>query len=110
MKSAADVKELFKLISSKFDEVSGQVQGISNLVVNIGTVMSDSMTQMAAEINDIRISLENLLKISDIQQVQESLHGLVETFRKELDPGKMQKITADLNQLVQKIKKISTEV
>jgi methyl-accepting chemotaxis protein len=109
MKSAADVKELFKLISGKFDEVSGQVQGISNLVVSIGSALSDSMTQMAVEINDIRISLENLLKVSDIQQVQASLHGLVETFRKELDPGKMQKITSDLTQLVQKIKKITIE-
>ena len=110
MVSAADVKELFKLISSKFEEVSGQVEGISNLILNIGTAMNDSMTQMAEEINNLNISLENLLKISDIKQVQESLHGLVETFRKELDPGKMQKLTSDLNQLVQKIKKITTEV
>jgi len=110
MKSAAEVKELFKIISSKFDEVSGQVEGISNLVLNIGTAMSNSMTQMADEIDNIRNSLENILKISDIQHVKESLHGLVETFRKELDPGKMQKLTADLTQMVQKIKKLTTEV
>jgi methyl-accepting chemotaxis protein len=109
MKSAADVKELFKLVSSKFDEVSGQVEGISNLVLSIGTAMSNSMTQMAEEISNIRNSLENLLKISDIQHITGSLHGLVENFRKELDPAKMQKLTTDLNQMVQKIKRIATE-
>lgn len=109
MKSAADVKELFKLISSKFDEVSGQVEGISNLVLSIGSAMSASMTQMAAEINNISTSLENLLKISDIQHITGSLHGLVDNFRKELDPVKMQKLTTDLNQLVQKIKKITLQ-
>jgi methyl-accepting chemotaxis protein len=109
MKSAADVKELFKLVSSKFNEISGQVEGISNLLLSIGTAMSDSMTQMAEEINNIRNSLENLLKISDIQYITGSLHGLVENFRKELDPAKMQKLTTDLTQMVQKIKKIATE-
>jgi len=109
MKSAADVKELFKLVSSKFDEVSGQVEGISNLVLSIGTAMSNSMTQMAEEISNIRNSLENLLKISDIQHITGSLHGLVENFRKELDPAKMQRLTTDLTQMVQKIKRIATE-
>ena len=109
MKSAADVKELFKLVSSKFDEVSGQVEGISSLVLSIGTAMSHSMTQMAEEINNLRNSLENLLKISDIQHITGSLHGLVENFRKELDPAKMQKLTTDLTQLVQKVKKITAE-
>jgi hypothetical protein len=68
------------------------------------------MTQMAEQIKSLTESLENILRITDILQVKESMHGLVETFKEELDPLKFQKLLTDLTQLVQKIKQQSTEV
>jgi len=110
MKSPANVKDLFNSISSKFDEISAQIGGISELFVNISTEIASSMTQMADEINNLTQSLEDILRITDITQIKESMHGLLETFKEELDPLKMQKLITDLTQLVQKVKQQSPEV
>lgn len=110
MKSPADVKNLFNSISSKFDEISTQVEGISDLLVSIGTTVTSSMTQMAEQINNLTQSLDDILRITDIEQLKQSMHGLVDTFKEELDPLKIQKLITDLTQLVQKMKQQSTEV
>jgi methyl-accepting chemotaxis protein len=110
MKSTANVKDLFNSISSKFDEISAQIEGISELVVSIGTAVTSSMTQIAEQINNLTGSLDNILRITDIGQLKQSMHGLVETFKEELDPLKIQKLITDLTQLVQKMKQQSTEV
>jgi len=110
MKSINNIKDLFNSISNKFDEFSTQVEEISKLILSIGTALTSSMTQMAEKINNLTQSLDDILKITDIEEIKTSMHDLIETFKEELDPLKIQKLITDLTQLVKKMKQQFTEV
>ena len=104
MAQPVNVEKIFKEITTKFGEISNKVQEIHNAFENIGTNFVNSMVQVSGQIETLTKTLEEIMKVSDIMNVKKSIHEIVETFRKELDPLKIQKLMADLDRSVKRIK------
>ncbi len=107
MSQFENVEEIFKNITNKFSELSKQVDGINKTIESISLNFTDSMNQVSEQIESLTNILQNIMKISDLGNIQNSLHEIIETFRKELDPLKIQKLMTDFSLIVKKIKEQS---
>ena len=99
-----DVEEMFKAIGERFDELISQVVTVNAVIERIGTTLGGSINQIAEQVNSLSDTLQNIMKISDLQNVKQSIHDIVGTFRNELDPLKIQKLITDLSTAVKIIK------
>ncbi|HUY01477.1 MAG TPA: hypothetical protein VMV49_18080 [Candidatus Deferrimicrobium sp.] len=101
----SNVEEMFKAIAERFEKLSGQIETVNKVIESIGDTLGESMTQISEEVNGVTDSLQNIMKVSDLQKVKDSIHHIVDTFQKELDPIKIQKLITDLTQAVKILKK-----
>ncbi len=104
MNQPLSVEEIFKSITKKFEEISQKVDTISKVIKDIGSNFTDSMGQVSGQIESLVNTLQAIIHVEDLMNLNKSIHELVGIFRKELDPVKMQKLILDLSQTVQKIK------
>ncbi|MFX1297323.1 MAG: hypothetical protein ACFFD2_21020 [Promethearchaeota archaeon] len=106
MNETDNVEEIFNAILNKFTEISKQVEVINKSIENIGINFTNSMVQVSDQINSLANSLQSIMNIEELTNLKQSIHEIVQNFRKELDPMKIQKLLSDLAAAVQIIKKI----
>ena len=95
---------MFNSIKNSFIEISKRVENVNSVIEKLGSIVDDSMTQISIQIEGLTKTLEDLMNISDLKNIRKSLSDIVETFRTQLDPKKMQKLITDLSQSVKTIK------
>ncbi len=95
---------MFSSIKNSFAEITNKIDNVSSVVEKIGVSVNDSMMQIAKEIENLANTLETLMNINDLKNLRESLHQIVETFRTQLEPQKVQKLLLDLSQSVKNLK------
>jgi methyl-accepting chemotaxis protein len=100
----SNVEEMFKSISERFEKLSSQIETVNKVIESIGATIGESMVQISEEVNGVTESLQNIMKVSDLKNVKDSIHDIVGTFREELDPIKIQKLIKDLTQAVKILK------
>lgn len=101
------VEEMFNTIKNGLTDISKRVDNVDAIIQKIGQIIADSMTQIAGRIGDLSNTLDDLMKISEFKKVKDSLSEIVESFRTQLDPKKVQKIITDVSDQVKKMKEQS---
>lgn len=98
------VEELFNSIKNTFTALSNKIENINVIIEKIGANVNESMREISTEIENLTNTLDRLMNVSDLKNLMGSLHGIVETFRTQLQPEKVQKLLTDLSQSVKNLK------
>ncbi len=106
MITPSNIEAMFNKILESFSALSESIDGINKVIENIGIKFTESMHAVSEEIENLSKTLQFILKVDDLENVKKSIHQIVDTFRKELDANKLQKLTNDLTQTVKYIKEM----
>lgn len=97
------VEDLFNSIKNGFSELANRIENVHSILEKIGVSVNDSMTEISREIGNLTHALETIINVSDLKNLRESLHDIVETFRTQLDAQKVQKLLVEVSQSIKKI-------
>ncbi len=100
------VEDMFNSISNSFAEISTKIENLNLIIEKIVESVYNSMTQISDQIDNLTKTLENILNLSDFKKVKQDIQEMVEIFRIQLDPKKIQNLIVDITKSAQKLKQI----
>jgi methyl-accepting chemotaxis protein len=98
------LEEVFKAITNRFGEIAKQVDSINTVIQNLGLDFNNSIMQISEQIESLTNTLQDIMNVSELKNAKHSINEMVETFRKELDPDKLQNLMTDLTKSIKLIK------
>ncbi|MHA1130552.1 MAG: hypothetical protein ACTSQI_06360 [Candidatus Helarchaeota archaeon] len=104
MTSPENVEQIFKSLTDRFTQLSSQVEQLSDVIKEIGGEFSNSLAVISQQIEDLTKTLQGILKISDLQNIQTSITDILDNFQTELNVVNFKKLLADLDSTVKRLK------
>lgn len=97
-------EEMFNSIKNGFLEIANRIENVNLIIEKIGSSVDNSMAQLSTQIEDLTNTLEDLMKLSDLKKVKQTMGQMVDTFRTQLNPEKIQKLINEITEAVKQLK------